>query len=344
MDDTPLPDEILDDEVEGGSSVACEVFESTAGPAQHGVRLDRALADWVPAHSRSHLQTLVEEGAVTVDGAEVRSPSRKLQAGQRVRIEVRPTAQSQSFKAEAMDLDVVFEDEHLLVVNKPAGMVVHPAAGNWQGTLMNGLLAHHAGAAELPRAGIVHRLDKDTSGLMVVAKHWAAMHALTQAIAAREVSRQYLALVHGQFHKSLHIDAPIGRDPVSRIRMAVVASGKPAQTDVLPVHICGDFEVAPGQTGSISAVRCVLHTGRTHQIRVHLSHRGHPLLGDLTYGGRQVLGLTRQALHAARLALTHPMSGQLLCFVAPLPEDLAGICAAAGWECPDFSNWTSSGA
>ena len=180
-DEAGLPDDALDDDAETVLTSAMqpmapvhEVVDSTVGAAHHGVRLDRVLADWVPNHSRSHLQTLVEQGAVTVDGVLITSASRKLQVGQRVRIEVRPTAQSQAFKPEAMDLCIVFEDEHLLVVNKPAGMVVHPAAGNWQGTLMNGLLAHHAGATDLPRAGIVHRLDKDTSGVMVAAKTDAA--------------------------------------------------------------------------------------------------------------------------------------------------------------------------
>jgi len=213
-----------------------------------------------------------------------------------------------------MALPIVFEDEHLLVVDKPAGLVVHPAAGNWSGTLLNGLLAHHAAAATLPRAGIVHRLDKDTSGLMVVGKTLVAATALVRAIAAREVHRQYLALAHGELRDArLTIDAPIGRDPQSRVRMAVLAAGKAARTDVERLAC----------TDGVSAVRCTLHTGRTHQIRVHLASRGHPLVADALYGGRPLLGLSRQALHARRLALAHPVTGAALDFESPLPDELA---------------------
>ncbi|OYU96657.1 MAG: hypothetical protein CFE45_19235 [Burkholderiales bacterium PBB5] len=206
----------------------------------------------------------------------------------------------------------------MLGVNKPVGLVVHPAAGHWSGTLLNGLLAHHAGAAALPRAGIVHRLDKDTTGLMVVAKTLPAMTTLVRQIAAREVRRIYLALVHGRVAwEEATIEAPIGRDPVSRLRMAVVAGGKPARTDVQWL----------GASGGVAAVRCTLHTGRTHQIRVHLSHRGHPLLGDALYGGKPALGLVRQALHATRLAFAHPADERPLDFHAPLPADLAAAWA-----------------
>ena len=194
-------------------------------------------------------------------------------------------------------------------------MVVHPAAGNWSGTLLNALLAHHAGAASLARAGIVHRLDKDTSGLMVVGKTLRAVTALSRAIAAREVSRQYLAIVHGEVQPAaFRVEAPIGRDPQSRIRMAVVGSGKPARTDVL----------ALARQGGFSALQCTLHTGRTHQIRVHLSARGHPLIADAVYGGKPVLDMTRQALHATRLGFIHPITGQELVFHADPPADFAG--------------------
>jgi len=191
---------------------------------------------------------------------------------------------------------------------------VHPAAGNWSGTLLNALLAHHAGAATLPRAGIVHRLDKDTSGLMVVGKTLAATTALTRAIAAREVHRQYLAIAHGELAgAAFSIDAPLARDPQSRVRMAVLGGGRPARTDV---------EVLAARDGA-SALRCVLHTGRTHQIRVHLASRGHPLVGDTLYGGREMFGMTRQALHAERLAFAHPISGRPLRFDAAPPPDFA---------------------
>jgi len=208
----------------------------------------------------------------------------------------------------------MFEDDDLLVLDKPAGLVVHPAAGNWSGTLLNGLLARYATAATLPRAGIVHRLDKDTSGLMVVGKTLAAVTALVRAIASREVHRSYLALAHGILGAStLSIEAPIGRDPRLRTRMAVVAGGKSARTDVELL----------ASAARISALRCTLHSGRTHQIRVHLAARGHPLVADALYGGAPAFGLSRQALHAARLRFTHPLSGRRLDFEAPMPADLA---------------------
>ncbi len=280
----------------------------------HGERLDKLLVRLAPEFSRSHLQGLVADGHVRVDGQPVTVPARKLRAGQHLRVELVPTAQSLAFRPEAMALAIVHEDEHLLVVDKPAGLVVHPAAGNWSGTLLNGLLAHHAEAARLPRAGIVHRLDKDTTGLMVVAKTLPAMTALVRSIAAREVRREYLALAHGEAPwPRLSIEAPIGRDPVSRVRMAVVAGGKAARTDVERVAV----------RDGISALRCKLHTGRTHQIRVHLAHQDLPLVGDAVYGGRPLLGMQRQALHAAELAFAHPAGGHAMAFQAPLPKDLA---------------------
>lgn len=288
----------------------------------HGLRLDKWLVGLAPEFSRSHLQQLIEAGHVRSAGQVLSSASRKVGAGQIIEVSLQPTAQSSAFRAEPVPLDIVYEDAHLMVVHKPAGLVVHPAAGNWSGTLLNGLLAHHAGAASLARAGIVHRLDKDTSGLMVVAKTQMVQTALTRAIAAHEVRREYLALVHGVVEEEpFTIEAPIGRDPVSRIRMAVIASGKPARTDVRRLAV-RDFGPAP-QAGRVSAVRCKLHTGRTHQIRVHLSRRGHPLLGDGVYGGKMALGVTRQALHATHLGLVHPVSGESLSFDRALPEDLA---------------------
>ena len=318
MVDTPASDfDPAADDTEPGDD-AIETRRAAVAPGQHGQRLDKLLTTLAPEFSRSHLQSLVERGHVTVDGVVQTTASRKLKAGQRLRVELVPTAESQAFRPEAMALDIVFEDAHLLVVNKPVGLVVHPAAGHWSGTLLNGLLAHHAGAAALPRAGIVHRLDKDTTGLMVVAKTLPAMTALVRRIAAREVHRQYLALVHGEpAWRTLAIEAPIARDPASRLRMAVVAGGKPARTDVLWL----------GAAGGVAAVRCTLHTGRTHQIRVHLSHRGHPLLGDALYGGKPALGLVRQALHATRLAFAHPADERPLDFHAPLPADLAAAWA-----------------
>lgn len=284
----------------------------------HGERLDKLLVAHAGEFSRNHLQGLIERGCVQVDGVVATSASRRLRAGQAVIVELQPTEESRAFTPEPMVLAIRHEDEHLIVLCKPAGLVVHPAPGNWRGTLLNGLLAHHRGAAHLPRAGIVHRLDKNTSGLMLVAKSLPAMTALVRAIAAREVHREYVALVHGDVAASpFSVDAPIGRDPVSRVRMAVVASGKPAQTDVARVA-CRD---------GISAVRCTLHAGRTHQIRVHLASRGYPLVADATYGGMPALGLERQALHAFRLRLQHPIAGTPMAFEEPLPADLAGAWA-----------------
>lgn len=310
------------EEAEAEDQVECRRAE--APPAWHGQRLDRCLVEMAPEFSRNHLQSLIERGCVRVNGQTMATASRKLQAGQRVEVELQPTAESRAFRAEPMALNIVHEDEHLLVLNKPAGMVVHPAAGNWSGTVMNGLLAHHATAATLPRAGIVHRLDKDTSGLMVVGKSLEAVTALTRMIAARDVHREYLALAHGRVAAPLEIDAPLRRDPVSRIKMAVVATGKPSRTDVFPLA------TAAWQERIITAVHCVLHSGRTHQIRVHLASRGHPLVSDVLYGGALALGLTRQALHAARLSLAHPISGVPLVFLAVLPPDLQTAWAALG--------------
>ena len=290
----------------------CRAAEVPA--ALHGQRLDKAVVAMAPEFSRTHLQGLIEHGHVSVDGTILRTPSRKVLAGQAIGVDLVPTAESRAFRPEALPISIVFEDEHLIVIDKAAGMVVHPAAGNWSGTLLNALLAHHRASASLARAGIVHRLDKDTSGLMVVGKTLTALTALSRAIAAREVHREYLALAHGEVHPAAFgIDAPIARDPQSRVRMAVVASGKPARTDVQVVAVAA----------GISALRCTLHTGRTHQIRVHLAARGHPLVADAVYGGRPALGMTRQALHATRLAFVHPASGRSVSFDAPPPADLA---------------------
>jgi 23S rRNA pseudouridine1911/1915/1917 synthase len=235
-----------------------------------------------------------------------------MKAGWRVQVELVRPAQDQAFKPEDIPLNVVYEDEHLMVVDKPAGLVVHPAAGNWSGTLLNGILHRDPKAAALPRAGIVHRLDKDTSGLMVVGRTLEGVTGLMRDIASRVVSRKYLALVHGRLKTEQEsIEAPIGRDPKVRVRMAVVNSGKWAKTDI--------DQVAYAE--GIAAVRCTLHTGRTHQIRVHLMFRGHPLVSDEVYGGRPALGMARQALHAAHLAFKHPVTGAALRFDSAPPDD-----------------------
>ena len=294
----------------------------------HGERIDRALAALVPEFSRIYLQQLVDAGAVQVGGKPATRASQKVKAGDAGRIELRPTPQSQAFRAEPLDITVVYEDEHLLVIDKRAGMVVHPAAGNWSGTLLNGLLARHAAAATLPRAGIVHRLDKDTSGLMVVARTRPAMDALVKMIAARDVSRQYLALALRPWQGAAHrtVDAPIGRDPRNRLRMAVVEGGKPATTT---------FDLIANAQGGCF-VRAALHTGRTHQIRVHMAHIGHPLVADAIYGGAAAAGIARQALHAYRLAFDHPATGVSLNFHAPLPDDFRAALDAWALRYNDF--------
>lgn len=292
---------------------------ATVDAATHGERLDRVLAALAPEFSRNHLQTLIRDGRATVDGRVVDAPSTRLRAGQALAVVMVPPAESRSFVAEDVPLAVVHEDAAIAVVDKPAGLVVHPAAGNWTGTLLNGVLARWPGNARLPRAGIVHRLDKDTSGLLVIARTLEAQTALVRALAARSVSRRYLAIAHGTAPAApFTVDAPIGRDPAHRTRMAVVASGKPARTHVEPVA------TAVVEGGPASALACALETGRTHQIRVHLAARGLPLLGDRTYGGRPALGLARQALHAARLAFRHPVDGSAIDLASAPPEDFAG--------------------
>ncbi len=296
--------------------------------SHHAERLDLALAALVPEFSRTYLQQLIEGGAVRLNGQPAGKPSAKVKAGQLMQIELRPTPQSQAFKPEAMALEVVHEDAHLLVVNKPAGLVVHPAPGNWSGTLLNGLLAHHAQARFLPRAGIVHRLDKDTSGLMVVAKTRETMDALVAMIAERTVSREYVALAHGEWDgpRQRRVDQALGRDPRHRTRMAVVDlerhSGKSAVTD---------FTLLDGTDETpVSLVRCKLHTGRTHQIRVHMAFLGHPLLADEIYGGKPLAGLTRQALHAWRLGFVHPVTGEALRLKSEPPADMAAALDELG--------------
>ena len=321
--DENVPDNLDEGPEEGADHElrACSVPQSG-----HGQRLDRVLAELIPEFSRSYLQQQIEAERVSLNGSVVIKPSLKLRAGDQLLVELRPTPQTQAFKPQAMPLDVVYEDEHLLVLNKPAGLVVHPAPGNWSGTLLNGLLARDPAAVMLPRAGIVHRLDKDTSGLMVVARSRTAMDLLVQKIAAREVRRQYLALAHRPWvgPKQRQVDAAIGRDPRNRLRMAVVdlmrQSGKTASTGIRLLDSNADA----------CLVECTLQTGRTHQIRVHMTSIGHSLLADSVYGGTPAAGMTRQALHAFRLAFLHPVTGQALEWVSPLPDDMAAAVQALG--------------
>ena len=314
-----------------------EIRSFVVDAALHGERLDRALALRLAEFSRSYLQQLITDGAVRLAGAQAGKPSQRVRAGEPCEVELRPTAQSQAFLPQEIPLAVVHEDEHLLVIDKPAGLVVHPAPGNWSGTLLNALLARDAGARLLPRAGIVHRLDKDTSGLMVVARTRAAMDRLVAMIAAREVSRQYLALAHRRWDgpAERRVDAPIGRDPRNRLRMAVVDPqrhpGKPAATVVRLLQ----------QAEAGCAVQCTLETGRTHQIRVHMAHVGHPLVSDPLYGGAPAAGLARQALHARRLAFVHPVTAARLAFHAPLPADLRAAWDAWGLRYNEIERLTS---
>ena len=303
-----------------------EVRDCDVPASMHGWRIDKTLAMLVPEFSRSYLQQLMAAGAVRIRGTIAGKPAARVSAGDRLRVELRPTQQAMAFVAQAMSLDVAYEDDDLMVVCKPAGLVVHPAAGNWSGTLLNGLLAHHAAAATLPRAGIVHRLDKDTSGLMLVGKSRRAVDALVRAIAAREVQREYLALGHKGWKRESPVDVEqaVGRDPAQRLRMAVLREDHPgAKSARTTVRLLDTSEQA-------CLVACKLHTGRTHQIRVHMAWLGHPLVGDSLYGGRPLWGLQRQGLHATRLRLAHPVSGAGLAFTSDPPVDFLAAVEQAG--------------
>jgi 23S rRNA pseudouridine1911/1915/1917 synthase len=307
---------------------------ATVAAAEVGLRLDRWLNARLPDLSRTRVQALVEAGLVRVAGRPAKA-SRRLKLGERVEAEV-PPPPPEELVPEAVDLRVIFEDDHVLVVDKPAGMVTHPGAGRDTGTLAAAALAHAPGIAGVGgprRPGIVHRLDKGTSGLIVLAKTQAAYDALTAQLARRTVSRRYLCLVHGRIQRDAgSIDAPIGRDPRSRVRMAVVTGGK-GRRSITRFRV---LERWPG----VSYVECRLETGRTHQIRVHLASLGHPLLGDDTYGRRRAAGaavpvpralleeLGGVALHAAGLAFDHPASGEPVAFEAPLPRRITRLLDA----------------
>jgi 23S rRNA pseudouridine1911/1915/1917 synthase len=277
-----------------------------------GLRLDQALAKLLPEYSRSRLAQWVRLSRATVNGRAV-LPRQKVWGGEVIDIDPLHDAAALAHRPEDIPLEVVFEDETLLVVNKPAGLVVHPGSGNWQGTLLNALLRRVPALAGIPRAGIVHRLDKDTSGLLVVAKTLTAQASLVRQLQARSVKREYLAVAHGRIARDGRIEAPIGRHPVKRTKMAVVARGRLAVTH---------YQVLERYPGA-SLLRCRLETGRTHQIRVHLSAQGHPLVGDPVYGKRSSsIPFPRQALHAERLALVHPRTGNTMDWHAEPPADM----------------------
>ena len=279
-----------------------------------GLRLDQALARLLPEESRSRLARLIDEGHVLVDGRPC-VPRQKVKSGERLEVTLAARPGEGAFEPEAIALPVVFEDDEVLVIDKPAGLVVHPGSGNWAGTMLNALL-HHAPALQgLPRAGIVHRLDKDTSGLLVVAKTERAQTALVRQLQARTVKRTYLALARGRVERDGTVEAPIGRHPVQRTRMAVVATGKPAVTH---------YRVKR-RFAAHTLLECDLETGRTHQIRVHLASIGHPLEGDPVYAGKVRSAFRRQALHAWKLAFVHPKSGETVRFESPMPADFKAL-------------------
>jgi 23S rRNA pseudouridine1911/1915/1917 synthase len=286
------------------------------------LRLDQALVRLLPQYSRNRLQDWIRSGHVTLNGISTHAKA-KVWGGEIIVVAPQPAPGDASHLPEDIPLQVVFEDDQILVIDKPAGLVMHPGSGNWSGTLLNALLRHAPQLSGVPRAGIVHRLDKDTSGLLVVAKTIPAQVDLVRQLQARSVTREYVALVHGKIARDGLVQAPIGRHPVSRTRMAVVAAGKAATT-----------YYAVLESGlSWSLLRCRLETGRTHQIRVHLHSIGHPLIGDPVYrlGNRdtrlsaEALDFTRQALHAARLVLVHPLTGETRTWQSPVPPDIAQL-------------------
>lgn len=296
-----------------------------------GLRLDQALQKMLPQHSRSRLQAWIKDGLVTMEHQPVTAKS-KVWGGEQVHILPQATPEASAFQAQDIALDIVFEDEHILVLNKPAGLVVHPAAGNWQGTLLNALLHHAPQLAELPRAGIVHRLDKDTSGLLVVAKTLPAQTSLVRQLQARTVKREYRAIVWGQIWRNGSVDQPIGRHPHARTKMAVTRSGKPAVTHY---EVLERFAVH-------TYLRCMLESGRTHQIRVHMQHLKAPMVGDPVYGMRGIVplramspmlkqaidGFRRQALHAIKLGLLHPATEQPMEWQIELAADMKALLEA----------------
>lgn len=298
-------------------------------PELSGKRLDQAAAELISEHSRSRLQSWIKNGSLLVNGKPCK-PRDKVMMGDELALDAEPEAQV-TWQAEPITLDIVYEDEHLLVINKPAGLVVHPAAGHADGTLVNALLNHAPEVENLPRAGIVHRLDKDTSGIMVVARSLVAHTSLVEQLQSRTMGREYEAVVVGSLTGGATIDEPIGRHPQDRKRMAVVPSGKPAVTHYRLIE----------RFAAHTHIHCKLESGRTHQIRVHLTHVRHPLVGDPVYGGRlrlpkgtteelrEVLAaFTRQALHARKLTLEHPETGETLSWEVPLPDDMVKLIEA----------------
>ena len=293
-----------------------------------GQRLDQAAVSLFPEFSRNQLQAWIKQGQLSLNGKAVKA-SQRLQGGELLELQAE-LEKHDDYVAQPMDLDFLYEDEHLLVVNKPVGMVVHPAAGNWDGTLVNGLLHFDPSLEVLPRAGIIHRLDKDTSGALLIGRTPEVRQRLVDMMQERLIRRRYYALVWGRPEHAMTIDAPIGRHPRERTRMAVVSAGKPART-----HCRREQRWAHA-----AALRIQLDTGRTHQIRVHCSHVGYPLVGDPSYGKKrlpadldprlalQLKHFERQALHAYELAFDHPVSSAPLCLHAAQPGDIQSLVQA----------------
>ena len=297
-------------------------------PTCAGLRLDQALALLLPQFSRSRIAQWIRDGRVALAGVAAQ-PKTRVGGGEWVDVNPLADPQSAAAAAEAIALDVIHEDAAVLVINKPAGLVVHPGRGNWSGTLLNALLAHAPQLAAIPRAGIVHRLDKETSGLLVVAKSLEAQTSLVRQLQARTVRREYLALAHGRVARNGTVAAPIGRHPVQRTRMAVAARGRPSTTHYAVLQ----------HFAHATLLRCRLETGRTHQIRVHMQALGHPLVGDPVYGKKRctdplLAAFPRQALHAERLEFTHPASGESVAWQAPPPADLYDLIAALAARTP----------
>ncbi len=310
-----------------------DYFEHVVAPDETGMRLDVLLGSLEFLASRSAAAKLIEDGLVLVDGGSV-PKKHVVKTGERIEVEIPPYDRG-DLVAEDIPLDIRFEDDHMIVLSKQAGLVVHPAQGNWTGTLVHALLAHSDELGTLQgddRPGIVHRLDKDTSGLMMVAKSDEAQVALQEAIKIKSIDRRYLTLVHGRIAPdSGMIDAPLGRDPRERMKMAVSDSAT-AKQSVTTFRVLERFEAGTHDDG-FTLIECKLYTGRTHQIRVHMAYIDHPCVGDQVYGQRRLkadLGLTRQFLHSYRLELTHPVTGEPLFFVDPPPEDLSSRLAGLG--------------
>jgi 23S rRNA pseudouridine1911/1915/1917 synthase len=312
MNDDPIED--------AGDYSRTEPLHLTVPEASSGRRLDQVLAELLPQHSRNRLQGWVREGCVQVDGKAETEPKRKVMGGEKVLVAEPEDTRQQADLPEDIPLDVVYEDETLLVINKPAGLVVHPGSGNWSGTLMNALLHHVPGIEAVPRAGIVHRLDKDTSGLLVVAKTLEAQTDLVRQLQARTVRRVYLALAAGAMKHEGTVNEPIGRHPSQRIKMAIVPENRGGKPAITNIRILEAFTYT-------TFVECSLETGRTHQIRVHMAAIHHPLVGDQVYGKHnpKLPEFPRQALHATRLGLVHPLTGLKMQWEVPLPDDMRDL-------------------